>query len=125
MFPKHFHQVNNTLLTLVLKKNDPSCVSHFRPIALCNAIYKVVTKVIAQRLKQILPKVVSQFQNSFVPRRHTMDNAIILQEMAHSMNFTNGKKGYMILKLDLRKPMTGLSGILLGILSSSSTFQVG
>lgn len=103
MFPEHIGQVNDILLTLIPKCDDSSYITHFRPIALCNIIYKVVTKIIAQRLKVILPKVVSHSQSSFVPGRHITDNIIILQEMVHSMNYMRGKKGFTILKLDLEK----------------------
>lgn len=50
-----------------------------------------------------MPKIVSSAQSSFVPSRHTTDNAIILQELVHSMHNLKGKKGFMILKLDLEK----------------------
>lgn len=50
-----------------------------------------------------MPYVVSPFQCSFVPGRSTIDNVVILQEMLHSMNSMKGRKGYMILKLDLEK----------------------
>lgn len=99
----HIRQVNHTLLTLIPKCDNPSHIRQFRPIALCNVIYKIVTKVVAQRLKIIMPKVISEAQSSFVPGRHTTDNAIILQEMVHSMRLLKGKTGYMIIKLDLEK----------------------
>lgn len=103
LFSEHIEQMKETLITFISKCDDPSRISHFRPIALCNVIYKAVTKVIAHRLKIILPKVVSAAQSSFVPGRHTTDNAIILQEMVHSLNYMKGRKGYMVIKLDLEK----------------------
>lgn len=95
--------VNQTLLTLNPKGVSPSKASDFHPIALCNVIYKIVTKVIANRIKCLLPKVISPNQNSFIAGRSTLDNSIILQEVIHSMNAMTGKKGMMIIKLDLEK----------------------
>lgn len=101
--PQLIRDVNKTLLTLIPKCEDPTKVSHFRPIALCNVAYKVVTKVITQRLRVIMPYVVSDNQSSFIPGRSTVDNILVLQETIHSLKSLQGKKGYMILKLDLEK----------------------
>lgn len=46
---------------------------------------------------------VDETQSSFVPGRHAVDNAIILQEIIHSMQYLKGSKGFMIIKLDLAK----------------------
>lgn len=101
--PNRISEVNQTLLTLISKCNDPSRVSHFRPIALCNVVYKVVTKIITSRLKEILPCVVSENQSSFIPGRSTMDNILILHETINSLKNLKGKRGYMVIKLDLEK----------------------
>lgn len=57
--------------------DNPSNISQFRPIALCSVIYKVVTKVIANRLKQLMPMIINPTQSDFLPRRHIIDNFII------------------------------------------------
>lgn len=101
--PFLIHDVNKTLLTLVPKCVDPSRVSQFRPIALCNVVYKVVTKIVAQRMRTIMPYVVSANQSSFIPGRSTIDNILVLQETIHSFKQLKGKKGFMIMKLDLEK----------------------
>lgn len=70
--------VNQTLLTLILKVVDPTGAVDFRPIALCNVIYKIVTKVLANRIKAFLPHIISPNQSSFISGRNTTDNCIIL-----------------------------------------------
>lgn len=95
--------INHTLLTLIPKVLEPSRPSKFRPIALCNVIYKIITKVIANRIKPILPEIISCNQASFITGQNATDNAIILQEAVHSMNSMTGTKRFMVIKLDLAK----------------------
>lgn len=90
-------------MTLISKYDDSNRLSQYRSIALCNVIYKVVTKIISQRLMVIMTKVVSVSQSSFVPRRHTTYNAISLQELIHCMQNLKGRLGFMIINLDLEK----------------------
>lgn len=105
---KHFNQ---TLLTLVPKSEDSTTPMQFRLIALCNVIYKILTKVLSNRMQSFLPAVINETQCSFVPGRHMVDNAIILQEVIHSMAHHKGSKGYMIIKLDLRRLMIDWNGL--------------
>ena len=78
-------------------------MGNYKPISLCNIVYKIVTKVIVARLRPYLDKLISPFQAAFVPGRKGIDNAIIAQEVIHSINKKKGKVGYMALKIDLEK----------------------
>ena len=78
-------------------------MGNYKPISLCNIVYKIVTKVIVARLRPYLDKLISPLQEAFVPGRKGIDNAIIAQEVIHSINKKKGKVGYMALKIDLEK----------------------
>lgn len=95
--------LNDTLITLIPKVKNPDKVSHFRPISLCNVLYKLITKVIANRLKGFLNKAIGREQSSFVPQRQIIDNIVVYQEALHSMRMKKGNMGYMVLKIDLEK----------------------
>ncbi|XP_042956301.1 uncharacterized protein LOC122292146 [Carya illinoinensis] len=97
-------EVNDTFITLIPKVKEPKKVSDYRPINLCNVIYKVIAKVLANRLKAILPMVISHNQSAFVPGRLITDNILIAYETLHGMNtWGRGKEGFMAFKLDMSK----------------------
>ena len=100
VMPNH---LNQTLITLIPKCTDANYLSSFRPISLCNTIYKIVTKIIIQRLRPLLDKLVSPLQTTFVSGRRGLDNMIIVQELIHTMNTKKGNQGYMAIKIDLEK----------------------
>ena len=67
-------------------------------------IYKIISKVLANRLKQVLPNIISPIQSAFVPGHLITDNVLLAYETLHTMNCKKkGKKGYMALKLDVSK----------------------
>jgi hypothetical protein len=101
--PEKIHIINETLLVLIPKVDGPSSLKQFRPISLCNVIYKTITKIIANRLQGIMPLLVGPHQCSFIKGRQSTDNIIIAQEVFHSMRIRKGSKGYMAVKVDLDK----------------------
>ncbi|XP_021728369.1 uncharacterized protein LOC110695446 [Chenopodium quinoa] len=77
---------NRTFLALLPKVDHPEFISQFRPIGLCNVIYKCVAKCLTARLRLVLPSLVADFQNAFVPSRLLSDNALIAHEVISYMN---------------------------------------
>lgn len=97
-------EINFTHVCLIPKVKEPETMAHLRPIALCNVIYKLCAKVLANRLKKLLPQIVSPFQSAFVPGRLITDNTLVANEISHFIHTKkSGSDGYMSLKLDMSK----------------------
>ena len=95
--------LNTTHIALIPKIQGQETLSNYRPISLCNSVYKIVSKIIVARLRPYLDKLISSCQSAFIPGRKGIDNAIIAQEVIHSLSKKKGKVGYMALKIDLEK----------------------
>ncbi|KAL5834207.1 hypothetical protein ACOSQ4_013704 [Xanthoceras sorbifolium] len=97
-------QINSTLITLILKIKVTLRVSDYRPISLCNVIYKIISKVLSNRFRVMLGDVISKVQSVFLLGRLIMDNAIIGFECIHRLwRHRLGNNGYLALKLDMLK----------------------
>lgn len=97
-------QVNCTHVALIPKVKTPQHMAQLRPISLCNVIYKIGSKVLANRLKPLLHHFISPYQSAFVPGRLISDNSLMAFEIAHFLKRRkDGKVGYGALKLDMSK----------------------
>ncbi|KAL8149291.1 hypothetical protein AgCh_006337 [Apium graveolens] len=100
-FPAH---INDTTLVLIPKKENADRMADLRPIALCNVLYKILAKVLANRLKSIPPGVITENQSTFVLGRYISDNVLVTFEILHFMKRKNrGQEGEVALKLDISK----------------------
>ncbi|XP_050233384.1 uncharacterized protein LOC126681873 [Mercurialis annua] len=96
--------INDTLVILIPKRVSPSVLGDLRPISLCNVIYKVFSKVLANRLKGILNSIVGESQCAFIQGRLISDNILIAGKVSHYLNRkTQGKDGVAVLKVDMSK----------------------
>lgn len=94
--------VNQTLISLIPKVKNTTKVSDFRPISLCNVIYKNISKILSERRKPLLSKCISENQATFIPGRQILDNVAIAHEFLHHLNrMRGGNEGYLALKLDM------------------------
>lgn len=96
--------INYTYLALIPKSPSAASICDYRPISLCNVFYKLIAKTLANRLKQVLPSVISQQQSAFLPGRLITDNVLVAYEALYTMDSPmKGRKGYMAIKLDMSK----------------------
>ena len=88
------HDINKTNIALVPKTKNPQRMTDFRPISLCNVVYKLILNTLANRLKAIIPHIISENQSAFTADRLITDSVLVAYEVMH---FLKHKKGGMII----------------------------
>ena len=95
---------NDTHIILIPKSKNPRKVTEYRQISLCNVVYKLASKTLANRLKKFPPSIISDSHSAFINVRLITDNVLVAFETTHHINQKKGgAKGEMALKLDVSK----------------------
>lgn len=98
------YDVNKTIVCLIPKTKQPQKMTDLRPISLCNVLIRIVSKVMANRLKECLPLLISDKQSAFVEGRLLTDNALVAFELNHYIRRKRqGANGVVGFKIDVSK----------------------
>ncbi|GJR00937.1 RNA-directed DNA polymerase, eukaryota, reverse transcriptase zinc-binding domain protein [Tanacetum coccineum] len=99
---KMLGETNATMISQVPKIKTPAKVSDFRPIACCNVIYKMISKILTNRIKGVLCRIVSQNQSAFIHGKSITDNILLTQELLKGYSCKHGKQRCAF-KIDIMK----------------------
>ena len=97
-------EINRTNITLIQKIKNPTKMTNFRPISLSNVINKLISKVLANRIKTILPQIITENQRAFLSEQLITDNVLVALELMHYLDHKReGKECFMVVKLNMSK----------------------
>ncbi|XP_058760864.1 uncharacterized protein LOC131634228 [Vicia villosa] len=99
--------ITSSFLALIPKNNNPQNLGEYRPICLVGSIYKIIAKILAARLKEVIGILVSNNQTAFVPGRTMMDGVLLVNELLYWMR--KKKRGCILLKVDFEKAYDSVS----------------
>ncbi|KAI0519619.1 hypothetical protein KFK09_007073 [Dendrobium nobile] len=91
------------LIVLIPKSPNPSTPSAYRPISLCNTIYKIAAKVLLNRMLGIIPKIISEEQAAFVRGRAISDHLLLAQEAFNKMRLSKACNGFLAIKVGMEQ----------------------
>ncbi|GKF18807.1 putative RNA-directed DNA polymerase, eukaryota, reverse transcriptase zinc-binding domain protein [Tanacetum coccineum] len=95
-------ELNHTIIALVPKVGSPARINDYRPISCCNVLFKCISKIIANHIKESLSYLVSPNQSIFVPGRQISDNILLTQELMHNYHLDRGR-ARCVFKVDIQK----------------------
>ncbi|XP_028113957.1 uncharacterized protein LOC114312000 [Camellia sinensis] len=105
---RDFHQnaklvrgLNSSFIALIPKNENPASLNEYRPISLVGSMYKILAKVLSNRLKQVLPRIISETQSAFLRGRNILDGILIANEIVDGWKKARGCG--VVLKLDFHK----------------------
>ena len=96
-------EINSSLIVLIPKLPSPTSFNNYRPISLCNVVYKIISKLLVSKMRPFLHKLISPCQSTLIPGRWIVENQVIVQELLYSFKTTKIKVGQMAIKLDMQK----------------------
>lgn len=99
--------ITSSFLALIPKIKNPQMLSEFRPISLISSLYKIISKLLASRLKPFLGNLISKFQSAFIPNRQILDGVLVVNEIVDSAK--RGKDSCLLLKIDFEKAFDSVS----------------
>ena len=100
--------MNATFITLIPKVPNPLELHDYRPISLVSCLYKLLVKILANRLKTVLPLIISPTQGAFVAKRQILDGVLVANELIDSRK--RSKVEGVIFKIDLEKAYDHVGG---------------
>ncbi|KAI0496707.1 hypothetical protein KFK09_023031 [Dendrobium nobile] len=100
--------IKATAITLIPKSTNAESIGDFRPIALCNTLYKIIAKLLAERMKPIMPKIIKENQAGFIKKRISTDNVILDNEILQFSRKSSNIR-LMCVKYDIKKAFDSVS----------------
>lgn len=96
-------ELNHSNIVLIPKGDNSTSTNNFRPISLCNVSYKIISTILANRFKLLLPKIILAFQSAFISGQGIQDKSIVAHEIMHYLSTQRGKNHFVALKIDMEK----------------------